>query len=201
MKSPNMMSTTGRIPVIAAPTAKPVNPASEIGVSTTRSLPNSSTSPDKTLKGVPASATSSPRIHTRESRRISSASASRIASANVISRCAASGIHVLLHFIQLWIGRSNCELDRLLHLHFDFGMKLVEERLVGIVLFQQPVAQVLDGVALRGPLLFFFFRAVIFAVDIAHVVAPETVGVAEDECGAFSGSRVFGEFHCRRVDG
>ena len=32
-----MMSTTGRRPVIAAPTAIPVKPASEIGVSSTRS--------------------------------------------------------------------------------------------------------------------------------------------------------------------
>ncbi len=55
-----MMSTTGRRPAMAAPTARPVNPASEIGVSTTRSLPNSSNSPFTTLKGVPASATSSP---------------------------------------------------------------------------------------------------------------------------------------------
>ena len=36
MKSPNMMSITGRMPVIAAPTAMPVKPASEIGVSSTR---------------------------------------------------------------------------------------------------------------------------------------------------------------------
>ena len=37
MKSPNMMSTTGRMPVMAAPTARPVKPASEIGESITRS--------------------------------------------------------------------------------------------------------------------------------------------------------------------
>ena len=37
-KSPNMMSTTGRSPVIAAPTPMPVNPGSEIGVSITRCL-------------------------------------------------------------------------------------------------------------------------------------------------------------------
>ena len=35
MKSPNMMSTTGRIPVMAAPTPMPVMPASEIGESIT----------------------------------------------------------------------------------------------------------------------------------------------------------------------
>ena len=44
-KSPNMMSTTGRMPVIAAPTPMPVMPASEIGESITRAGPNSSTSP------------------------------------------------------------------------------------------------------------------------------------------------------------
>ena len=52
-KSPNMMSTTGRMPVIAAPSPSPVIPASEIGESMTRSGPNSSTSPARTLNGVP----------------------------------------------------------------------------------------------------------------------------------------------------
>ena len=46
-----MMSTTGRRPVIAAPTPRPVKPGSEIGVSMMRSLPNSSTSPFSTLNG------------------------------------------------------------------------------------------------------------------------------------------------------
>ncbi len=79
MKSPNMMSTTGRIPVMAAPMAMPVIPASEMGESITRCVPNSCTSPLRTLKGVPASATSSPMMKTRGSRRISSARASRMA--------------------------------------------------------------------------------------------------------------------------
>ena len=52
----------------------------EIGESITRWVPNSSTKPSNTLKGVPASATSSPMIKTRLSRRISSAMASLIAS-------------------------------------------------------------------------------------------------------------------------
>src|SRR5687768_191535 len=86
MKSPNMISTTGRIPVMAAPTPIPLMPASEIGESITRWVPNSPTSPDNTLNGVPASATSSPMINTVGSRRISSDSASLIAWLNVISR-------------------------------------------------------------------------------------------------------------------
>src|SRR5437879_10373142 len=85
MKSPNMMSTTGRIPAMAAPTASPVMPASEMGESMTRAGPNSSTRPDSTLNGVPASATSSPMMNTVGSRRSSSASASFTACANVIS--------------------------------------------------------------------------------------------------------------------
>ena len=38
-KSPNMISSTGRLPVIAAPYAAPVIASSEIGVSNTRSGP------------------------------------------------------------------------------------------------------------------------------------------------------------------
>src|SRR5947209_2800028 len=51
MKSPNMMSTMGRMPVIAPPTPRPVIPASEIGESMTRPGPNSSTRRDKHLEG------------------------------------------------------------------------------------------------------------------------------------------------------
>src|ERR1700716_1319756 len=120
MKSPNMISTTGRSPVIAAPTPTPVKPASEIGVSTTRSEPNSSTSPERTLNGVPASATSSPKIQTRESRRISSARASRTACANVNSRWEASGINVLLTLLHAGIGSGDGKFDRRRHLGSDF---------------------------------------------------------------------------------
>ena len=44
-KSAKRISTTGRVPIIAAPTAAPMMQASEIGVSTTRAAPNSSISP------------------------------------------------------------------------------------------------------------------------------------------------------------
>ena len=85
-KSPNMMSTTGRMPVIAAPSASPVNPGSEIGVSMIRSGPNSSTSPARTLNAVPASATSSPITNVVGSRRSSSRNASLTACPSVSSR-------------------------------------------------------------------------------------------------------------------
>src|ERR1039458_5047837 len=157
MKSPNMMSTTGRIPVMAAPTATPVKPASEIGVSTTRPAPNSSTNPERTLKGVPASATSSPKMQTWESRRISSASASRTACANVSSR---SGIDVLLHFVHAGIGRGNGELHRRLHHCAHFGPNSIERSGVSVALLEQPLRQDLDGIAVCLPEMFFLLGAI-----------------------------------------
>src|SRR2546421_4765406 len=132
-KSPNMMSTTGRIPVIAAPTPRPVIPASEIGESITRSVPNSATSPLSTLKGVPASATSSPTTKTLSSRRSSSASASLIACPNV-----SSGIDVLGDLARIGERR----VDRELHAAFDLGANVVLElahlRVVGQTPLEQP---------------------------------------------------------------
>src|SRR5271166_353273 len=168
-KSPNMISTTGRIPAIAAPTAIPVKPASEIGVSITLLVPNSSTRPDRTLKGWPASAISSPRMNTRLSRRISSASASRTACPSVNSRSATSGINVLIHFVGTRIGRSDGKLDRFLNLRLHFALNLVQVP-ASRVLRDQPIRQQLYRIALVLPLLLFLLGAVIFTADVAHVV-------------------------------
>src|SRR5579863_1236112 len=185
-KSPNMISTTGRSPVIAAPTPMPVNPASEIGVSITRWAPNSSTSPERTLNGVPASATSSPKMHTRESRRISSASASRTAWANVSSR---SGINVLIYLVSARI-RSR---DRELHRRFHFASRLsgdsIERSLIRVALLEQPAAVQRDGIAFRLPVLLFLLRAVVFAVNVAHVVPAVAVRVGLQECRSAAGAR------------
>jgi hypothetical protein len=72
-KSLNMISAIGRSPVIAAPIAAPRMACSLIGVSRTRTGPNSSSSPTVPLNTPPAEATSSPRNSTSESRRISCA--------------------------------------------------------------------------------------------------------------------------------
>jgi hypothetical protein len=82
MKSTYMNSATGRAPAIAAPAASAAIASSEMGVSRTRSAPNSSTRPRVTPKTPPPpqTATSSPITNTRESRRISSRSASFSAS-------------------------------------------------------------------------------------------------------------------------
>ena len=55
-KSANWSSTTGRSPIQAAPIAAPTKPSSEIGVSSTRSLPNSSARPRVTPNAPPNAA-------------------------------------------------------------------------------------------------------------------------------------------------
>src|ERR1700720_1119903 len=178
-KSPNMMSTTGRKPVIAAPTPIPVNPASEIGVSRTRSDPNSSTSPDNTLNGVPASATSSPKMHTRGSRRISSASASRTACANVNSRIAVSGINVLVDLLDTRIRSGDGKLYRGLHLFAHLALNFLQRTWIGQLLRGQPLSHVLDGIPFRLPLLLFLLRTVIFAIDVANVMPRVTIRIGK----------------------
>src|SRR5580692_5493239 len=193
MKSPNMMSTTGRKPVIAAPTPTPVNPASEIGVSTTREVPNSSTRPESTLNGVPASATSSPMINTRESRRISSASASRTASAKVISRIPDSGIDVLVNFVRVGIWRRDGKFHGLIHFGSEFGVDGAERVGVSVLLVFQPLRKILNWIAFGQPLLLFFFRAVIFAIDIADVMAAIAIRIAQKKCRPFAATGAIGE--------
>src|SRR5580704_813513 len=190
MKSPNIMSTIGRIPVMAAPTATPVNPASEMGVSTTRPAPNSSTNPERTLNGVPASATSSPKMQTWESRRISSASASRTACANVSSR---SGIDVLLHFIDAGIRSGNGELHGRFHGRAHLRGNPVEGGSVRVTLIEQPLRQNLDGIAVRLPKLLLLLGTVILAIDVSDVMPAVTIGIALQKCRSGSSTRSFHE--------
>src|SRR5579862_2046565 len=173
-KSPNMMSTTGRRPVIAAPTPIPVKPASEMGVSSTRSAPNSSTSPESTLKGVPASATSSPKMQTRESRRISSASASRTACAKVSSR---SGIDVLADLVGAGVRRVDREFYRCFDFFAGFGRDLVESGLAGESESQKRFGVQFDGISFGLPKLLFLLGPVVFAVDITYMMAAVAIRI------------------------
>jgi hypothetical protein len=77
MKLAIVMSTIGRNPVIAAPTAAPTKPFSDNGTSRTRLSPNSSTKPEAVPNRLRRR--SSPRMITRSSRAISSRCASWIA--------------------------------------------------------------------------------------------------------------------------
>ena len=139
MKSPNMMSTTGRMPVMAAPTPIPVMPASEMGESITLSVPNSSTRPLSTLKGVPASATSSPMMNTLGSRRSSSARASLIASPKVIIRPLSLCVDMFVYLAGIWIGSFDCEFSPSFYLIFYFSLNLVENYWVSQSLVDQPL--------------------------------------------------------------
>src|SRR5579863_3087917 len=185
MKSPNIMSITGRMPVIAAPTAIPVKPASDIGVSSTRLDPNSSTRPVSTLNGWPASAISSPKIKTRGSRRISSARASRMACAIVSSRTAvavssplfASSIDILIHLVGTGIRGIESELHGAIDFNLHFIMYFVERRAIGFPLRYQPLTHDPDGIAIGLPLLLFLLRSVIFAAHIADVMPVIAVRV------------------------
>jgi hypothetical protein len=73
-KSATRISTTGRSPVSAMPTAAPMMLASEGGVSITRAAPNSCCNPRYWPK-MPPCPTSSPRATTLASARIASARA------------------------------------------------------------------------------------------------------------------------------
>src|SRR5438067_4777740 len=195
-KSPNMMSTTGRIPVTAAPTPRPVMPGSEIGESRTRSGPNSSTSPASTLNGVPASATSSPITNTVSSRRSSSASAWFTAWANV-----SSGIDVLGDLAR--IGDRRLERER--ETGPDLGARLELGVLQSLrrrqLLLLEPGAVECERVALAPPEILLLLRPVVRAVDVADVVPVIAVRVAEQERGPAAAARPLDELGRLPVDG
>src|SRR6478736_4858539 len=151
-KSPNMMSTTGRIPVIAAPRPRPEMPASEIGESITRSGPNSSTSPERTLNGCPASATSSPMRNTVGSRRSSSASASFTACDMVSSRVPLAtvlGEDIFCHLARVGIRRVERMFDGGRHLVLDARAQLGHRFVVA-----DAGDESVDRIALGHPQLF-----------------------------------------------
>src|ERR1700687_2435687 len=89
---------------------------SEIGVSMTRASPTSAASPCLTPSAPPYGPTSSPSTKTLGSRRISSASASRIASRYDSSLL---GIKVRDRIVGLWFRRRHRELHRFVDLLDD----------------------------------------------------------------------------------
>src|SRR6202035_5395389 len=105
-----MISTTGRIPCIAAPIPAPTIAISEIGVLRTRSAPNSSNSPWVTPIESPISAMYSPIRKTSSSARIAVASASLTASLYCITGMG-SGVDVLERVFGLRVGTVLRELD------------------------------------------------------------------------------------------
>src|SRR6478672_3496166 len=196
-KSPNMMSTTGRMPVIAAPRPRPVMPGSEIGESMIRPVPNSSTRPASTLKGVPASATSSPITNTVGSRRSSSRNASFTACDIVSSRVpwAISSVDMVRHLARVGVGRCQGVLDGVIHLGLDPLADALDLRVVADARREQR-----DRVALARPALLLVLRAVVGAVDVTDVVAVVAVRGAHDEARAVAAARALDGARRRLVD-
>ncbi len=117
-----MISATGLMPVIAAPTATPMMADSEMGVSRTLSSPNSSARPFVTLKApFQYRPTSSPIRNMLLSLAISSRKASRRASRyDIVLMCAQLlGIQVLQSLLRLGIGAFRCKFDCFLHISYD----------------------------------------------------------------------------------
>src|SRR3989454_4796172 len=166
----------------------------------TRSLPNSSTSPVSTLKGWPASATSSPMRNTRGSRRISSASASRTASPYVSSRSAPSRVDILVHLARLGVGRGQRELHPAVHLSLHVRDDPLEDALVGELLRGEPPGQRVERIVLGHPLLLLLLRAIDLAVDVADVMAVVAIGLALQERRALAAARTLDEPPHGRVD-
>src|SRR4051794_13956080 len=173
-----MISTTGRMPCMAAPMPAPTIAISEIGVLRTRSGPNSSTRPCVTPIEPPISAMSSPMRKTSSSARIDSASAARTP-----SRYDSSGIDVLEGVFGLRIGAVLRELDGgvddLVHLRVE-PLPLLRADL-------ELLAQADDRVAI-GRLLAVLLGAV--DLRVADVVARHAVRLDVEEDGAAAGAHV-----------
>src|SRR5262245_62111087 len=178
-----MISTTGRRPDCAAPTAIPQIAASLIGVFRTRSGPNCSARPFVAPHGPP-SATSSPRTNTRWSARIAVASASVIAPRYVVS-----GIDEGGRRCRRGERARTRDLDRLLQLR----PRLFLEAAVS----KSPL-QPQDRIELL-PLL--GLERLPVELRVAFVVPAEAVGEALEQERSVAGTRVREEAPERLVDG
>src|SRR5437879_1380108 len=122
-------------------------------------------------------------MQSRGSRRISSASASRIASPKVNSRTvvwvAVSGIDVLLHLLDSRIRRGNGEFHRGIDLRLDLGLNPFQLRRIGELLLDEPISQNVDGIALGGPSLLFLLGAIVFALVVASGVPAMSLIVVQ----------------------
>src|SRR5262245_11322007 len=130
---------------------------------------------------------SSPQMKTFGSRRISSARASRTASARVSSRVAVavSGIDVLIHLVGSGVGSINGELHGVFHFRLYLRLNLAQARWIYEATLRQEFLHRHHRVPLGLPGQFFLLRAIVFACDVADVMAVEPVGIAEQDRGTF----------------
>ncbi len=98
------------------------------------------------------------------------------------------------------IGRGERKLHADLDRGLDLSLNLVQHRLVSQPLPDEPVGEHLERVAMRRPFLFFGFRTVIGAVDVADVMTIVAIGLALDERRTFAAARAGDEALRRRID-
>src|SRR2546428_13602759 len=213
MNPTNIISTIGRSPVTAAPTAAPMNPDSLIGVSSTRSRPNSLTSPLVTPRTPPQAsspckcstfappATSSPIRITRGSRRISWRIASFSAWLKLSCRSAIFpslgvgcwGLGIVIH-IDIGIGFPHIrerallgELYRCLDLRSHAVINRLELSRADQFAREHIVFEQFDWVALF--LVLFVLCGNFIRLLVSLVVTVEAVGLALEQSRAFASSR------------
>src|SRR6266571_2093234 len=211
-KSANISSTMGRMPSTAAPTPRPMNAVSEMGVSITRSGPNLSSRPVVEPKIPPYLATSSPSTTTPASRSISwempSTMARAVDSRRTVAPAGAaadsvtlicvlpSREHVLERRLRRWHRAGLSEVDGLLHpghrLLLDAaGQVRVEDPGPG-----QPRLVRRDGISARH-----IGQVGAVSLGVALEVTPQPHGVHLDQGRPLAGP---GPRHCvtgRRVHG
>ena len=66
---------------------------------------------------------------------------------------------------------------------------------------QQPIRHQRDRIALGLPVFLFLFGPVIGTIDVAHMMAVVTIGIALKESRTFASARPLHQLLCRRVDG
>src|SRR5215831_1033353 len=103
----------------------------------------------------------------------------------------ASGINVLVSLLRPWIRCRDRKVDCFADFRLRFGLDAFQNLWRRQLLFGNPRRQQLQRVAPTLPLLLFLPGAVVFAVDIAYVMAMIAVGVAQQKYGSFSRTRAF----------
>src|SRR5215208_5791811 len=197
MKSAKCMSTTGRAPQRAAPTAAPTIDVSEIGVSRTRPTPNSSGRPLNWPKTPPWRAMSSPMTKTSGSRRISSRIAARVASVKVSSGIRRGEVQILERLLRARKGALAGEANGGFDLVGGLAAEVIQVvRAEGAVVEERPL-EATDRVALAPGL---DLAGLTVELGVADVVAAHAVGLGLDQGRAAAGAGALGPGANRLVD-
>src|SRR5262245_20426855 len=128
--------------------------------------------------------------------------ASFTASPNVSSRVAvaASGINILVYLVRRRIWSRDSELHSFGNFVFYFFLDRIQLGFVGEVFFNQRIAEQRDRIALGLPHLFFLFRSIVLACDVAHVMSMEAIRVANKERRTGTPAHSLDNFLRRRIN-